>query len=106
MKLKDKIYLVALSLVAVLSATAVFTDSYKPRKRAKVYKDGKLLRIVNLSEITVPYTIDIDGKNILLAEKGKISMKWSDCPDKLCIKKGCNYPIVCLHNKLVVTVEG
>ena len=105
MKLSSKTYILAFSILVAVSAAAVFTGAYKPHKTAKIMKDGKLIRTVDLSSVTVPYTIDIDGKNTVLVEKGKISMKEAKCPDKLCVKTGCNYPIVCLPNKVVITVE-
>lgn len=105
MKLSNKAYILVFSLIVALSAAAVFTGAYKPHKTAKIFKNGKLIRTVDLAAVTVPYTIDIDGKNTILVEKGKISMKEAKCPDKLCVKTGSRYPIVCLPHKVVITVE-
>lgn len=105
MKLSNKAYIIVFSLLVAVSAVSVFTGSYKPHKTAKIYKDGKLIRTVDLTTVTNPFTIDIDGKNTVCVEKGRIYMKDAKCPDKLCIKSGSNYPIVCLPHKVVITVD-
>ena len=63
--------------------------------------------------ITKNQTIEItdkDGKvtNTLVIADGKADMKDADCPDRLCVKQKAisrqNENIVCLPNKIVVTV--
>lgn len=50
------------------------------------------------------------GTNILVIESGSCSISEADCPDKLCVKQGRIHLdgqcIVCLPNKLTVTVYG
>lgn len=55
-------------------------------------------------------TVDIDGKNVLRIQDGSAYMKEADCPDQLCVhqkpitKK--KESIICLPNKVVVTVDS
>lgn len=76
---------------------------------ATVYKDGKAVKTFNLEKIEESFTEKIDEHNSVLVEKGKISMYYADCPDKLCINQGSisggGYPIVCLPNKVVIRIE-
>ena len=50
------------------------------------------------------------GTNVLCIEDGKAYMESANCPDKVCIRRGTvsrtGETIICLPNKLTVTVEG
>ena len=50
------------------------------------------------------------GTNLLVIEDGEAWVEEADCPDKLCVRQGkvryTGQSIVCLPNKLSVTVEG
>ena len=50
------------------------------------------------------------GSNVLVIENHRASVVEADCPDKLCIHQGqiwgAGQMIVCLPNKLMVTIEG
>ena len=50
------------------------------------------------------------GTNVLCIEGGKAFMESADCPDKVCIHRGeigkAGEMIVCLPNRLTVTVAG
>ena len=50
------------------------------------------------------------GTNVLVIEDHKASITEADCPDKLCIHQGqiwgAGQMIVCLPNRLTVTIEG
>lgn len=82
-------------------------------KTAKIYQDGKEIYSIPLNEVEESYEIEIDGengaKNIILVEKGQISVKEASCPDKICIKTGPisngRIPITCLPNHLVIQIE-
>lgn len=51
-----------------------------------------------------------NGQNLLIIEDGQAYIKEASCPDHICINQGriCRdgEVIVCLPNRLVVTVEG
>ena len=50
------------------------------------------------------------GSNTLRIENHQACVCWADCPDKLCVNQGrihgSGQMIVCLPNKLTVTIEG
>ncbi len=76
---------------------------------AVVRKNGEVIYEINLEKVDTPYTLDVGG-NVLLVEKGQISVKSADCPDGLCVKQGPiskpSQTIVCLPNRLTITIEG
>lgn len=57
-------------------------------------------------------SVQIDGKikNIVQIQAGKASVTEADCPDKLCVHQNAisstNESIVCLPNKVVVSIVG
>jgi hypothetical protein len=101
-------------LILVLITASVLLFVLKDNR-----KDGKLLKVsVNGSEIcTLSLDEDIEyeiqgfiSKNILIIENGKARMKEAGCPDKLCVKQGeiskAGESIICLPNRIIVSVEG
>lgn len=48
------------------------------------------------------------GESLIEIKNGKVHMKDSPCPDKICIKQGWieRGAIVCLPNKVIITVGG
>lgn len=60
--------------------------------------------------LTEKQEISIEGKNILVIEGGEAKITEANCPDKLCTyqksisKEGES--IVCLPNKIVVSIRG
>ncbi len=50
------------------------------------------------------------GSNVLVIEDGAARVVEADCPDKLCVRQGearrTGESIVCLPNRLIVTIEG
>ena len=83
-------------------------------KTAKIVQDGKVLRTVDLENVTEPYeftvTNDNGGENVVRVEKGKIAVIHANCPDKICVNRGFiengTFPIVCLPNRLSVYIES
>jgi hypothetical protein len=75
---------------------------------AVILQDNEVIRRIDLSAVTEPYSLRIDnssgGYNIVLVEKGRISVTEASCPDKICIHQGkisdSLKPIVCLPNGL------
>ncbi len=55
-------------------------------------------------------TLDNGAFNKLVISDGKVSMEEASCPDKICVNHAAihysNESIVCLPNKVVVTIEG
>lgn len=71
----------------------------------------------NVSEITVPETVDIDGfsggHNVFVIDRGaegayEISCTEADCPDKICVETGTvsipDQPIVCLPHRITARI--
>lgn len=58
----------------------------------------------------IPIVIDGKTANLLLIADGRADMTEADCPDKLCVHQRAisreNETIVCLPNKVVVTIAG
>lgn len=63
------------------------------------------------------YDLNVDGvyplnggTNVLVIENHEAHVSEADCPDKLCVNqgriRGAGQMIVCLPNKLTVTIEG
>ena len=106
------IVLTAVFLLIVLASllTLLLQNSFSsPQKNAKIYCDGSLIKEINLEQVESSYTIKVNGC-VILVEKGYISVTSADCPDKLCVKQkkisSGVVPIVCLPNKVMITVEN
>ena len=80
-------------------------------------KDGARVRVEINGTVVAEYPLDTDneytlngGTNILTVKDGRAYMTYSDCPDHTCEKTGkvcyVGETIVCLPNKLSVTVVG
>lgn len=76
---------------------------------AEIYRDGVLYQTVSLRGVSAPYTIELEGNTIEIAE-GKLRMLEADCPDGLCVREGWSdseaKPIVCLPNRVTVILRG
>lgn len=77
----------------------------------KIERDGEVIQELPLDEDTV-YNIETGGKitNVVQIKDGFADVIDADCPDKICVNhKRINKSgesIVCLPNKVVVTVES
>ena len=105
-----KIDLIVIGIAAVVLACVclVFYMSHRQQgQRVRVTVDGKLYGEYSLDE---EQTLAIGKTNTLVIKEQKADMIWADCPDLLCVhqkaisKDGEN--IVCLPNRVVVTVIG
>lgn len=82
-----------------------------PSEVAQVTVDGKLVETLDLSrDTTVTIAGAGGGTNVLVVEDGQVWCSEASCPDKLCVKQGKKHlntdTIVCLPNKMVVTITG
>ncbi len=111
MKKSGKIMAVCFSLAAIAAAAGIvyLSANESEKKYACIYQDGNLIHKINLSDVEKPYTVTV-GTNVILVEKGQVSMSDADCPDGLCIKQGAitgdARPIVCLPNNVVVKLTN
>ena len=108
-----KIALGGLAAAVILSAAALLI----PREEAAVAvikQNGKHLRTIDLSAVTVRQSFPIEGENgcsnTVEVEPGRIRILKADCPDQICVNQGwisdSSVPIVCLPNKLVIEIIG
>lgn len=99
---------IALITVAVISLVLWLIP--KPQGgRVIISVNGEVYREVSLDEnLVIPIETEY-GKNTVVIEKGEVFVTDADCPDGLCEKGGISKngeSIVCLPNRLSVTVEG
>ncbi len=111
MKKSTKVLAVCFSVAAIAAAAGIIYLNYasSDSKYACIFQDGNLIHKINLSNVSKAYTITVGG-NVILVEKGQISMLEADCPDGLCIKQGAiddgSRPIVCLPNNVVIKLTN
>lgn len=101
---------------AMLAAAAVlfgfnWFSSRKPAAAAQVAVDGKVMYTLDLSKDTELTVTGAGGKtNHLIVQNGEIWCSQADCPDKVCVRQGKKHlnsdAIVCLPNKMIVTITG
>lgn len=114
MKLSGKHDLI-LAAAILLIAAALFGFNYishkKPAVTAQITVDGKVVETLDLSrdtELTV--TGANKGTNHLIVRDGEIWCSEASCPDKVCVHQGKKHlssdTIVCLPNKMIVTITG
>jgi len=106
-------WLILLSGVVIISAVSVFLLRQVPANHAHIYHDGELTETVNIAAVTDPVTITLrnsTGTNVIFIEHGRLRMQTADCPDQTCVRQGWLsdgiFPIVCLPNRVVITLEG
>ena len=106
--MKHKHFIFIFLTIALISLCVMFfINKNEAIKVAEIYSDNTLIHRVDLSKVNEAYELPVsfDGHtNVVLIERGKISVKTADCPDKLCVNQGylSSYPIVCVPNKLYI----
>ena len=103
----DIIVIAALLLLSLLVLTVVQLTR-KDGAYAEVTLDGQTVAKYPLS-VDGTYALN-NGTNVLVIENGTAYMSYSDCPDHVCENTGrvkyVGQTIVCLPNRLTVTVVG
>ena len=109
---KNDILLIGILLLAVL-AICLFVRHIggKEGARAVVTVDGKRYGSYPLSQdCSIPIEIDGRTANLFIISGGAADMTEADCPDKLCVHQKAirktNETIVCLPNKVVISIVG
>lgn len=113
--IKTKHWIIGILILLAVSVCALVFQLYISNTSdgdviAEIYLDGELVRRIPLSEETLPYTFETEGKdgiiNVISVDGGRICVSHATCPDGLCVKQGWrsggSTPIVCLPNKLVI----
>lgn len=106
MKRNDKILVGCLFLVAAITALFYMLSPLDKNAKVVVTMDGQVYGTYLLGE---DRKIELNGKNTLQIQDGQVKMTKADCKDQICVhhraisKEGEG--IICLPNKLIVTVE-
>ena len=107
--LRRFVRIIIASLILIYTVFAIISCGPKEVGNvARVTVDGEVVGEYPLS-VNGVYTIN-GGTNILTVENGIAYMSYSNCPDHVCEKTGkvkyVGEQIVCLPNKVTVTVSG
>ena len=118
MKLSDEIRrnitkgdIVLIVSVLMLSLVLFVTSfaSGNENLRAEIYVGGQMAHSIALSEVADSYTLN-ENDCQLLVEKDGVSFVYSDCGDKLCIKKGKlknqGDTMACVPERVVVIIKS
>ena len=103
----DIIVIVSLLLVSLIAVIALLLTR-RSGESVVVEVNGEYVATYSLLEDGM-YSLN-NGTNMLIIEGGKAYMSEADCPDKTCVKRGgvsySGESIVCLPNRITVTVKG
>lgn len=108
---KNDILLLTAIVIVSIGLLIVMTFAMHSGNQVLVTVDGKVYGTYLLSE-NQKIEIQIDGQvtNILSIQDGKADMTEANCQDRLCVHQKAiskdKESIVCLPNKVVVTVES
>ena len=117
MKKGDKIVFIILLIIVVisLSVASIYKITIKGSENIAVIKSaGIVIRTIDLNKVKEPQEFTIKTKdghyNTILVTHDGVKVKDSDCAHKECVKSGSiSEPggmIVCLPNKLMISIEG
>ena len=106
-----------LVVLAVLAAAAAIFYFFRPVSgnflTARIVLDNELVAELPLSDLTEPVTLEVPGVRYPITvegENGRVRVLHSDCPSQDCVHIGwvsrSGGQIVCLPNRLVITVTG
>ncbi len=97
------------SLIVISLVMFVFSFSGNEKLIAEIYVDGSKAHTIALSEVTESYTVNENYCQLLIENDG-VSFVFSDCGDKLCIKRGKlknqGDTMACVPEKVVVILKG
>ncbi|MFT4106573.1 MAG: NusG domain II-containing protein [Lacrimispora sp.] len=108
---RERILIAAILVISGLLSVSFYVRNRKPAEQVVVTVDGKTVTTLDLHK-DVDMTIDGYGgsTNHLIIKDGYCSVTDASCPDKVCVRTGKIHRsgelIVCLPNRVVVTVEG
>lgn len=107
---KNDIILIAALLALALGAWALVSLTARSGGEAVIELDGEELTRLPLSRDAVLTVGEGEHSNTVAVENGAVRVTQASCPDRICIRRGAisrgGESIVCLPNRLVVTVTG
>lgn len=109
---KADIWFLGLTVTFAIGCIIWYQSKYQsPGSQVELSVDGKVYGHYALDEnADIPIVIDGINTNTLRIKGGIAYMVWAICPDQLCVHhkkiKNQGETIVCLPNKVVVTITG
>lgn len=108
---RDVCYILALLILLVIISVFFFVFSKKSGDIVEISVDGEIVYSESLAvNASIPIIKDGIETNLVVVSDGVVYMKEANCKDKLCIKQGKkslgNESIVCLPNRVVVTIKS
>lgn len=106
---------VIISVFAVCTAICIIMSVFlNDANTAEIISDGSVMYELDLNKSeTLHIPSPNGGENVVKTENGVIYISEATCPDKLCVRQGkrglgCSNttPIVCLPNKLIISVKN
>lgn len=110
-KKNDIIFIIVVLCTVFFIAVIFYRKQEETGTQVLITVQGQLYGEYSLKENQeVPIVTDGITTNLLMIEDGKAKMAEADCPDKLCVHQRAvskkNETIVCLPNKVVVSIAG
>ena len=109
-KRKNDIILIAV-IIALAALIFILVNNFSSNgNKVIIEQDAKQIAILDLNKNQEYKIYDKSGNicNIVLISDGRTSMKYANCKDKICVNHNKisknNESIICLPNKVVVTV--
>ena len=112
---KTSFWIVLIAAVALLAAAAALWLHFRHSDAAiaNIYLDGECIRSIDLNKVTEPEIFTVEGEigtNTVQVEPGRIRVSHAECPDQICVHMGWltsegGMPIVCLPNKLIISLD-
>ncbi len=109
-KIRNDFILILLVVIIVSAAGAIYYLFREEGSFVSVSVDGELYGVFALTDERTEHLLSSRGTNTLIIKDGKASIESASCPDGICAahrpisREGES--IVCLPNKVVVTVNG
>ena len=109
-KLRNDIILVLVILLAVFALVLILYLTAERGSYAVVTYNGEEYARYHLTEDSVNEIKPDAGTNVIVIKDGKVFVSSATCPDGICVAhraiSSTSESIICLPNKLVVTIEG
>ena len=109
-KKKYRLDIIIISAILLFSVGLLLVSllSKKVGNTVVVEIDGKTVATYSLNQ-NGEYSLN-GGTNVLVIEDGKAYLNYSNCPDHTCEKTGkiqyVGQSIICLPNKIAITIKG
>jgi hypothetical protein len=105
---KPNLSLLDILLLFLIAAAGIFlTVRWLGQKGSRVLVNAAGTRYEYSAELDGTYTVAGElGPTTFEIKGGRVRITDSPCPNKICISQGWHNPLVCLPNKVMITVEG